>query len=548
MTTDLTSQSRIILRADGDSVIGMGHFTRTLALAARLKNDFRCCYAIRTPSDDQKKAIAQVCPERIDLPAGETTHFEAFLNLLTGNEVVVLDNYYFTTDYQQAIKDKGCKLICIDDIHDRHYVADLVICQIPASGSAFSIELYTRLLTGFDCVLLRPAFLKPLPENHRKNPFESVLICFGGSDPYNLTMTVLQQLLQLERLHLVTVVTGNAYQYESALQALLQAYKGSIRVSWVRNASAEQLAGLMDTADVGIVSSSTILLESLSRNMPVITGYYVDNQIELNKTVTGKDPRILSVGNWMAKPSIVDRFQLLEATLQTEPEKFLLAGRQHEPFLQAGQPVLGENATGCPEFLISSSQADRLLNAFRQLEQEFSYTVRKAGSADVDLYFNWANDAAVRQNSIQTVPIAYESHVGWFRRKLNQPDTFLFVIEQAGTPVGQIRFDYEVDSQSYTIGYSVDAAFRGQGLGKLVVKLGIEQLVKEVASVRSKANPEVPPCRRLTALVKAGNQASGKVFEALSFSRLPDIKIETVTYLMFQKETGRMTTTLIDQK
>ena len=33
---------------------------------------------------------------------------------------------YTHLDYQRAIKQKGCRLVCVDDMHDKHYVADVV--------------------------------------------------------------------------------------------------------------------------------------------------------------------------------------------------------------------------------------------------------------------------------------------------------------------------------------------------------------------------------------------------------------------------------------
>ena len=68
---------------------------------------------------------------------------------------MVLDNYFFTTDYQRAIKHKGCRLVCVDDMHDKHYVADVVINHGQTNPALFDVEFYTRLCLGFDWALLR---------------------------------------------------------------------------------------------------------------------------------------------------------------------------------------------------------------------------------------------------------------------------------------------------------------------------------------------------------------------------------------------------------
>ena len=150
---------KVILRADGNSEIGMGHFYRTLALGEMLKNDFECIFATQTPVRQQINELKKTFGNLINLPANDT-HFNQFLNHLNGNEIVVLDNYYFDTSYQKKIQDKGCKLVCIDDIHDKHYVADIVINHAPGlNKSVFSTENYTKLLLGLDYTLLRKDFL-----------------------------------------------------------------------------------------------------------------------------------------------------------------------------------------------------------------------------------------------------------------------------------------------------------------------------------------------------------------------------------------------------
>jgi spore coat polysaccharide biosynthesis predicted glycosyltransferase SpsG len=137
-------KANIILRADGGETIGMGHFIRTLALAEMLKDEYHCIYATKKPSKYQKEEIDRICHDIIELPDNED-HYQTFLGYLNGDEIVILDNYYFDTDYQIKIKKKGCKLVCIDDLHNKHYVADLVINHTPLNPSLFSCAIYTRL-------------------------------------------------------------------------------------------------------------------------------------------------------------------------------------------------------------------------------------------------------------------------------------------------------------------------------------------------------------------------------------------------------------------
>jgi hypothetical protein len=73
----------IVFRADGSTTIGMGHFTRTLALAEMLNEHFYCVFATRQPTEYQTSEIGKVCSGQIDLPADDS-HFDRFLEYLQG--------------------------------------------------------------------------------------------------------------------------------------------------------------------------------------------------------------------------------------------------------------------------------------------------------------------------------------------------------------------------------------------------------------------------------------------------------------------------------
>ena len=73
-----------------------------------------------------------------------------FLSLLNGDEIVVLDNYYYDTSFQKQIKEKGCKLICIDDIHTRHFYCDVIFCPDPCHPADYSAEPFTEIYCGME--------------------------------------------------------------------------------------------------------------------------------------------------------------------------------------------------------------------------------------------------------------------------------------------------------------------------------------------------------------------------------------------------------------
>jgi len=267
----------IIFRADGGSIIGMGHFIRTLALAEMLKDDFYCIYATQSPTAYQIKEIESVCQERIDLPSDET-HFDVFLNLLKDNEIVVLDNYYFTTEYQRAIKAKGCKLVCIDDMHDKEFFADLIINHAPGiNPSDYRAQPYSRYALGLENILIRSVFLEQAQEQRIIKNICTIMICFGGSDPLNLTKSVLQVVLKFEKFKKIIVITGAANQTVNILSELI---KKDDRIEHRHSLNQQQMLQTMLQTDLAIVPTSGILFELMSVGVAAITGYFAKNQQE----------------------------------------------------------------------------------------------------------------------------------------------------------------------------------------------------------------------------------------------------------------------------
>lgn len=260
---------KIYFRADASTNIGYGHFTRTLALADMLKEDFDCTFFTCHPTPYQKSEMEKVCPFVI---LQEESHYDEFLSQLQGNEIVVLDNYFFTTDYQWAIKKKGCHLVCVDDMHNKHYVSDVVINHGQSNSALFDVEPYTRLCLGFDWALLRKPFLAKAKICESKE-VKNVMVCFGGTDQLHLTDLCLEKLSQLHQLSHIHAVVGDGYT--SRLKT-----ERDNRITIYSRLSATQMAEQLKYADLVICSASSISIEAFACGTKVAAGWYVDNQKE----------------------------------------------------------------------------------------------------------------------------------------------------------------------------------------------------------------------------------------------------------------------------
>lgn len=267
---------KICFRADAGYGIGYGHFIRTLALADMMKDDFDCTFYTSQPNDYQIDQMQEVCPY---VTLKEESKFEDFLAQLCGTEIVVLDNYFYTTDYQCEIKKKGCKLVCIDDMHDKHYVADAVINHAPGTTAAqYSCEDYTKLYLGPEYVLLRKEFRAATHSYTSFKEKKNVYVCFGGSDELNFTQKACEIILNYVPRH-IDVVVGGAYNFYNHL---VEFAKGK-DISIYRNASPELMVSLLQEACLAVVPDSMVFFEACCLRRPIICGYDCDNQMYISQ-------------------------------------------------------------------------------------------------------------------------------------------------------------------------------------------------------------------------------------------------------------------------
>lgn len=261
----MANKRKIYFRADAGVQIGYGHFIRSLALADMLKDDFECTFFTTSPSVYQIGEMEKVCSF---VTLKEDTKFDDFLNLLKGDEIVVLDNYFFTTQYMQQIKDKGCKLVCVDDMHNRHYVSDAIINHVLTDESLFSHEPYTRLCLGMRYALLRKPFLTHNNINKEKGHW---FVSFGGTDFDNMTAKYVGYLDADSTVKSITVVLGDVYKHRESLD-------GFRKIEIKNNLTALQMQQEMARAEYAILPSSSVCIEAISCQCKIASGYFVDNQ------------------------------------------------------------------------------------------------------------------------------------------------------------------------------------------------------------------------------------------------------------------------------
>lgn len=261
----------VYIRADGGNSIGLGHLVRCVSLAYILRAKYIIYFVCKEIPLDFEREFRELGINILKINTEEE-----FLQMLPCNSIVVLDHYSLGSKYQKTIKEIGCKLVCIDDMHNQTFYADLIINHTPGvQSSDYDAQPYTDFALGLEYALLRPVFLDAARKTRVHNDSRTVFICFGGSDPKNLTLKALQAAFEIDFFSDIVVVSGAA---NSNLKTIEETIAKHDSVKHFHNLRAEEMLKLMMKAGVVIVPASGILLEALSLKCKVISGMYIENQ------------------------------------------------------------------------------------------------------------------------------------------------------------------------------------------------------------------------------------------------------------------------------
>lgn len=135
---------------------------------------------------------------------------------------LIIDGYQFSAMYRQSFGSNRVKLALFDDMNNSGRLdVDMVIngAQNAKTLDYQSTATNAFLAIGESYQVLRQEFFKVNKNNWQNR--DSLTLMFGGSDPANLTILVLQVLAQRSAKMPITVITGAAYTQLSELNKII---------------------------------------------------------------------------------------------------------------------------------------------------------------------------------------------------------------------------------------------------------------------------------------------------------------------------------------
>ena len=501
------SAPTLLLRADANPRIGVGHVMRMMTLAEEwIRIGGKVVLLSKELPARLTERVEQLgvrCEALTVVPGSAEDLLETSKMIRQINPLwLVIDGYDLHVLISESREEGFPKVLAFDDFSiGRMIHADMVIDQ----NAGTSLESYqdyapeATLLLGGNYCLLREEFRRVQRESSEvATSVERVLVTLGGADPSNATTDCIRAFSHaVENRLRIDVVVGAANPHRTEVAAAAKESPHEV----VLLDSVSNIAELMSQADLAVAAPGGTCWELAYMGVPMLLATLAENQ-RPNAEYLGRTGVARCLGDHGAM-SGSDWRESIQTVLG-------------DADLRAGMVDKGRQ-------LIDGLGAARVCRHLR----EPLFRLRAAESADARMIWEWSNDPGVRAVSFSSEPIPWNSHFAWFEQRLTDAQSRLRIAtEHDGDPVGQIRFDFGSE-KSATISISLASGVRGKGLGTQLIWMACRELFAETEVAR------------VEALIKPGNVASIRAFEKAGFETDGDTEVKQQPARRFVLDRGK---------
>lgn len=247
----------IIFRVDGGDEKGMGHIYRCITLARELETALNSNITFVT--DCRYKGGAEKL-RSTEFNVIVTDKTESFNHIRSAEPDIIFIDILDTSDKSiRKLRETSAAVINLEDLGDGAKHADYVINALYQEENNKQNQLF-----GAEYVVVEQEFHEHRSEI-RPN-VENVLLTFGGSDPSNLSTTVLKKLGSAELPYEYKLVLGPDFSYNTELDELPDTIASQTMI--IRDSN--NMPELMEWADVAICSGGRTAYELAATGTPAI--------------------------------------------------------------------------------------------------------------------------------------------------------------------------------------------------------------------------------------------------------------------------------------
>ncbi|MFY9159880.1 GNAT family N-acetyltransferase [Aquirufa ecclesiirivi] len=452
-------QKLLILTEAGDN-IGLGHLIRCDAIANECRRqNITCLLFVHFQGkiiDFQGQYESKNWHSDID-----------FLMQYSQDCPILIDSYLVSDEVLLTIRGYFNQVIMLDDYNRVNYDADTIINPNVYFDKINYSNQKAKCYGGSEYVILRDEIIQK-GKSKLVTATNQIAVMLGGSISEELLTKVCNSLLSFNEYNIVIICPSPIQREKFSKQYHLFKWQGlqnAIEICKLYLESYLVISGCGQTLHELAYLGKNVIGIQVGDDQILNQEYYLESGFLKTKLVWN-DPEI-------------------EEKIEVEIKHIL--ARTDSEFL-ARNFIKGNGVKNILKLIFDSTN---------------SITWRFAEWDDSSLFFKWANDPDVRNNSFSHDKIKWEDHAIWFKENLDHGTIFLLFYAE-NKPIGQLRIKFE--GGKGIIDYSVDASYRGRGYGTVILST--------VSKIKEKFQIKFP----IIGVVKQANVNSIKAFVNSGFA------------------------------
>ena len=273
------NSKRIILRADGEECLGMGHIYRVLSIAYHLVG-----HDVLFVTNQTYRMGAERLKESFFAVKYITDNNEIFEIIDEFKpDIVVNDILNTDKEYMIRMKRQVSRVVNFEDRGEGASYADAVINALYEQND--NLNTYS----GFKYFFIRDEFLTVKPKEFSET-VKNIVVLFGGSDPSNMTQIIYDIWKEIADdypnidLH---IITGFGYKYKNEIKS-----DGKYNI-YIHN-DVKRVSKYLAEADMAITSQGRTIFEIACMGVPAIV--LAENTRELTHVFAGFENGFINLG------------------------------------------------------------------------------------------------------------------------------------------------------------------------------------------------------------------------------------------------------------
>ena len=411
-------------------------------------------------------------------------------------DLAVVDHYGLDASFESKLRPQARRILVIDDLADRPHDCDFLLDQTlgrKPENYLDNVPSGCRFFFGPLNALLRSEFAEArIGRIQRKsnNRLSRIVVCFGASDPSNLTLDALEAVAASGLDISVDALVGSSLTHIDALQRQSEKMNQTVNLYIDPHNVAEILA----SADLAIGAAGITAWERCCVGLPTLMVVRADNQKEIAKALEKKGAAII-----LGRAEGQERMNI--GTASRGLREFAEKPFRLDEMGKAAFPIC--DGLGTLRLLMS------ILPPELTLERK-GVTLRFAEANDSDTILRWQEDERTRRYFRNPGAPNDKEHNDWLSDVLNDPKRYLTIIQWDEEPVGVLRLDRvdRIERETMEISIFVAPKLHGRGIGTAALKVC----------------HKLWPRNKILAEVLPGNAASHALFKRAGYK----VKSETV--------------------